>query len=97
MGEDLSALIRNPEAGLGREYVYATYFQGNHCLFNKEWKYIRYSNGDQELYDLYHDPEERNNLASDSGREDQIRILDAELNRQLASGEARARPVTEAS
>ena len=35
----------------------------SYSLKNSKWRYIRYSNGEEELYDLKKDPKEWNNLA----------------------------------
>ena len=37
---------------------------GNHTVRTKDWRYIRYADGSEELYDLTHDREEWHNLAS---------------------------------
>jgi arylsulfatase A-like enzyme len=37
----------------------------NHAVRTAEWRYIRYANGDEELYDETKDPYEWNNLARD--------------------------------
>ncbi len=38
---------------------------GNFMIRNQNWKYIRYADGDQYLYDLINDPGEMTNLAGD--------------------------------
>ena len=40
-----------------------TYLQGNHALCNERWRYIRYADGSEELYDHDNDPNEWTNLA----------------------------------
>lgn len=37
----------------------------NHAVRTERWRYIRYANGDEELYDHDNDPHEWNNLAND--------------------------------
>lgn len=37
--------------------------QGNHGIRSQRWRYIRYADGSEELYDLIRDPEEWTNLA----------------------------------
>ena len=44
-------------------------------LSDENWRYIRYSNGEEELYDLKKDPYEWNNLAMDDGSESQLQRL----------------------
>jgi arylsulfatase A-like enzyme len=39
--------------------------QGNHGVRSEDWRYIRYADGSEELYDMRKDPEEWTNLASD--------------------------------
>jgi len=48
------------------EPVISTYGQGNHSLRNDRYRYIRYRNGAEELYDDQNDPYEWTNLAGDS-------------------------------
>jgi arylsulfatase A-like enzyme len=42
-----------------------TWLPGNHSIRNEQWRYIRYSDGTEELYDHHNDPNEWTNLASD--------------------------------
>ena len=42
-----------------------THNQGNHTVRTERWRYIRYADGSQELYDLQADPNEWRNLAAD--------------------------------
>lgn len=42
-----------------------THNQNNHGVRSERWRYIRYANGEEELYDLQHDPHEWRNLAPD--------------------------------
>ena len=39
--------------------------QGNHAIRSESWRYIRYADGSEELYDHRNDPHEWTNLASD--------------------------------
>ncbi|HWV35253.1 MAG TPA: sulfatase [Thermomicrobiales bacterium] len=56
-----------------------THNQGNHTVRTTDWRYIRYADGSEELYDLRVDPNEWTNLA---GLE-QYREIKAELARWL--------------
>lgn len=40
--------------------------QGNHAVRTDRWRYIRYADGSEELYDMLHDPQEWTNLAGHS-------------------------------
>lgn len=50
-----------------------THNQGNHAVRSERWRYIRYADGSQELYDCRNDPREWNNLAGDAKFADIIR------------------------
>ena len=39
--------------------------KGNHAVRTERWRYIRYNDGGEELYDHDADPNEWNNLAKD--------------------------------
>jgi arylsulfatase A-like enzyme len=43
-----------------------THNHDNHGIRTERWRYIRYADGTQELYDMQKDPNEWTNLASDS-------------------------------
>jgi arylsulfatase A-like enzyme len=43
-----------------------THNQGNHAVRTERWRYIRYADGSEELYDMRADPNEWTNLASQS-------------------------------
>ncbi len=53
------------DATAAREFpAITTHNQGNHSIVTREWRYIRYADGSEELYDLEKDPNEWTNLAS---------------------------------
>ncbi len=39
--------------------------KGNHGIRSENWRYIRYADGSEELYDMQKDPNEWTNLAGD--------------------------------
>ncbi len=39
--------------------------QGNHAIRSEKWRYIRYADGSEELYDVAHDPNEWNNVVNE--------------------------------
>ena len=47
-----------------------THNQGNHSVRDDRWRYIRYADGSEELYDVQNDPNEWTNLAPDPARAD---------------------------
>jgi arylsulfatase A-like enzyme len=55
-------LLRNPKAKWNHAAI-TTHTKGSHAVRSEQWRYIRYANGDEELYNHKKDPEEWNNLA----------------------------------
>lgn len=64
-GDSIVPLLRNPEGRWERPAL-TTYMQGNHAVRSRRWRYIRYADDTEELYDHGLDPHEWKNLASDS-------------------------------
>ena len=65
-GESLMSLLRNPQAPKQTPAV-TTYLMGNHAIRTERWRYIRYKDGGEELYDRTKDPNEWTNLAGQPG------------------------------
>ena len=63
-GKSLLPLLKNPEANWDRPAV-MTMGRGNHAVRSKQWRYIRYSDGTEELYNHDEDPHEWHNLAGE--------------------------------
>ncbi len=63
-GKNLTALLDDPEAERGRPVLTTRYHQ-NHAVCSQDWRYIRYRDGSEELYDHRVDPLEHTNLAAD--------------------------------
>ena len=61
-GRGLLPLLRNPAAATERPAV-TTYLRGNHSVRSERWRYIRYADGAEELYDHSNDDLEWSNLA----------------------------------
>ncbi len=72
-GVSLLPLLREPSAPRLRPAV-MTYLRGNHAVRSERWRYIRYANGDEELYDHARDPHEWTNLA---GRDELAPVIAA--------------------
>lgn len=64
-GTSLLPLIRDVNAHSGR-FVLSTWRYGNHAVRSDDWRYIRYRDGTEELYDHRTDPQEHVNLAPDA-------------------------------
>ena len=61
-GKSLLPLLKNPTAEWSRPAV-TTFRYGNHSVRSEKWRYIRYKDGTEELYDHEKDPMEWTNLA----------------------------------
>jgi arylsulfatase A-like enzyme len=74
-GDSLMKLLKEPAAEWDRPAL-TTHGRNNHTVRTEQWRYIRYSDGSEELYDRDNDPLEWTNLA---GREEH-----ADLKTRLA-------------
>ncbi|MHC4996585.1 MAG: sulfatase, partial [Planctomycetota bacterium] len=63
-GQSLVPLLKNPKAKWDRPAL-MTQLRGNHAVRSDRWRYIRYNDGTEELYDHNNDPWEHTNLAGD--------------------------------
>lgn len=73
-GKSLMPLLKDPQARW-EEVAITTHGRGNHAVRDSKWRYIRYSDGSEELYDHGDDPYEWNNMASDPKNREIIRKL----------------------
>jgi arylsulfatase A-like enzyme len=64
-GLSLVPLLDDPEAE-GFHASITTHGFGNHAVRTERWRYIRYEDGSEELYDHWNDPREWTNLAGNS-------------------------------
>ncbi|MBL8848781.1 MAG: sulfatase [Planctomycetaceae bacterium] len=97
-GKSIRSLLANPEAHWSEPAI-TTYGQNNHAVRTERWRYIRYANGDEELYDELADPHEWTNLA---GRSDLVDVKEKlaallptlnapEIGREAAAGNGNRR------
>jgi arylsulfatase A-like enzyme len=63
-GQSLMPLLKNPNTQWDRP-AFTTYGFRDYTLRSKRWRYIRYADGGEELYDHQKDPREWTNLAND--------------------------------
>ena len=70
-GESVVNLLRDPRQK--RPPALMSYLRGNHAVRSDRWRYIRYADGTEELYDHDNDSYEWSNLAGDPRFESVIR------------------------
>lgn len=63
-GHSLVPLIKEPATDWPHAVV-TTHGRGNHAVRDRRWRYIRYADGSEELYDHASDPGEYSNKAAD--------------------------------
>ncbi len=73
-GQIISALLSDPATKLNKDYVTTTNVLGT-AIRNKNWRYIRYKDGAEELYDHRTDPSEHTNLIKNPEYSEQIQEL----------------------
>ena len=61
-GKSLKSVMGNDGS---ENYAISTYGRNNHAVISENYRYIRYEDGSEELYDLKNDPNEWNNIAHD--------------------------------
>lgn len=66
LNEGLSLMPQLKDASAHRDRpAVTTHNPGNHAVRTAKWRYIRYADGSEELYDEEKDPNEWTNLAAD--------------------------------
>ncbi len=88
-GPSIRSLLANPKASWDRAAV-TTFHKDNHSIRSETWRYIRYADGSEELYNHDEDPYEWTNLAKDP----QNTAVKAELARFAPKVNAPERPRT---
>lgn len=83
LGADLASLLAHADAPALHEDVLMTYMEGNHSLRTDRFRYVRYHDGTEELYDIVADPRQLTNLAANPTYATQRERLAAELNRRV--------------
>jgi arylsulfatase A-like enzyme len=63
-GVSVKPLLADPQAPWETPAL-TTHGRENHAIRSEKWRFIRYANGDEELYDEENDPMEWKNLAAD--------------------------------
>lgn len=63
-GTSLAKTLADPASAADRDVFLPHMNAGEYAIINKDWRYIRYGEDGEELYDLRSDPDEWNNLAA---------------------------------
>jgi arylsulfatase A-like enzyme len=77
-GNSLVSLIRQTAEDWS-DLALSTLGINRHSIRDGKWRFIRYANGDKELYNVEEDPEELNNLVLDENYADLVVELEAKL------------------
>ena len=84
-GTSLVNLLEDPKLKTGRTVV-TSFDRGNASARDTRWRYIRYADGSEELYDRETDPHEWHNVASQSRNEEVKRRLSSVVDDYFAKG-----------
>ena len=85
-GQSFAALLADPNCAWERPAL-TSHGQGNHALRSRRWRYIRYDDGSEELYDHRTDPNEWTNVAEQT----EFAGIKAELARWMPEKDAKPR------
>jgi len=91
-GRSIRQLLTNPAAAWGQPAL-TTHEFNNHAVRDERWRYIRYANGDEELYDHHNDPFEWTNLSSKA----ELFIVKTNLGKSLPAANKPELPRTRGS
>ncbi len=83
-GQSIVSLLRDPSTAWDTPAL-TTHGRKNHAVRSEKWRYIRYENGDEELYDTQSDPLEYTNLATSREHAETIAELAKWLPKQDAA------------
>jgi len=90
-GISLLPQLKNAKAPRSRPAI-TTHNHDNHGVRTERWRYIRYADGSEELYNMVNDPSEFTNLALDpeyAAEKQALRKLLPKINRPPAPGSAK--------
>ena len=62
-GQSIASTLANPDQAEDRSVFLPHMHPGEYAIINRDWRYVRYGEDGEELYDLREDPHEWNNLA----------------------------------
>jgi arylsulfatase A-like enzyme len=85
-GRSLVPLLKRPGQETGRSVV-TMFDKGNTSVRTDRWRYIRYTDGSEELYDIQNDPNEWTNLSDRDEHKARKKLLAASVRQHDAAGE----------
>lgn len=88
-GPSLVPLMKNPAASWDHVAI-SSHGRGNHAAIDARWRYIRYADGSEELYDHQADPNEWTNRAT----EPELSAIKNRLAQHLPQPQEEAQPTT---
>jgi arylsulfatase A-like enzyme len=77
-GQSLVPLLEKPDSTAERSSI-TMFGKGNASLRTDRWRFIRYADGSEELYDLSRDPREWVNLAGNSAYSERTAVLRSKM------------------
>jgi arylsulfatase A-like enzyme len=93
-GKSIRPLLADPQSPWDQPAL-TTFGRNNHAVRSEQWRYIRYANGDEELYDESADPHEWTNLALKPQHSEMKKELAKHLpqtnHEELGGGKAKAK------
>ena len=95
-GHSLAPLLDDPDAPWPHVAL-TTFGPGNHTVRSRRWRYTRYADGSEELYDHDADPREWHNLIAREPRTDAVEEVLADLRARLPAADAPIRSKAEGS
>ena len=76
-GTSIASTLSAPAKAVDRDVYLPHMFPNSYAIMNRKWRYIRYRDNSEELYNVQKDPNEWRNLAQEPGH--------VKIKQQLAS------------